>query len=253
MYLFYISMKFIEKKLNNFKYETFPYEHIIIDDFLKKDVAEKALNEMNKLSDNSATKWFKNKKCKWEYNKGAWEGNYGDYLKNIFLELNSKEFINKLEKLTGITGLITGDISLRGAGIHRINNGGHLALHTDFNSYHTKRNGNLDRRINLLIYMNKDWKTKYGGQFDLCDLNSKKCIKRINPNFNRCAIFNTTNKSIHGHPEPLNLPKGMKRQSIAVYYYTKNKNGKFDFEGDEKHGTIFYEKNKFDYTDAKVV
>ena len=245
-------MKFVEKDLNNFKYETYPYDHIVIDDFLKKDVAEKALNEMNKLSDKSASAWFKNKNCKWQYNKRAWEGNYGDYLKEIFTELNSKEFTNKLEKLTGISGLISGDISLRGAGIHKINNGGYLGLHTDFNSYHLKR-VKLDRRINLLIYMNKDWKLEYGGQFDLCDIKSKKCIKRINPNFNRCAIFNTSNKSIHGHPEPLKLPKGMRRQSIAVYYYTKNKNGNKDFEGDKPHTTLWHDRKNFDYTQAKLV
>ena len=39
----------IEKNIDDFKCESYPYEHIIIDDFLKKNVAEKALNEMNKL------------------------------------------------------------------------------------------------------------------------------------------------------------------------------------------------------------
>ena len=139
-----------------------------------------------------------------------------------------------MEKLTGIDNLIAGEI-LRGTSIHRINNGGYLGLHTDFNSYQMEGLGKLDRRINLLIYMNKDWKLEYGGQFDLCDLENKKCIKRINPNFNRCAIFNTSNKSIHGHPEPLNLPEGMRRQSIAIYYYTKNTNGDQDFEGHKPH------------------
>ena len=243
----------IEKDLDDFKYGSYPYKHIIIDDFLKKDVAEKALNEMNKLSDKSACGWF-NMKTKWEWNKGYWENlhNIPIPIKEIFTELNSKEFINKLEKLTGINELIAGEI-FRGTSIHRINNGGYLGLHTDFNSYQMEGVGKLDRRINLLIYMNKDWKLEYGGQFDLCDLENKKCIKRINPNFNRCAIFNTSNKSIHGHPEPLKLPKDMRRQSIVVYYYTKNKNGALDFEGDKTHCTLWYDKKEFDYTEAKIV
>ena len=243
----------IEKNMDDFKCESYPYEHIIIDDFLKKDVAEKALNEMNKLSDKSACGWF-NTKTKWEWNKGYWENldNIPIQIKEIITELNSKEFINKLEKLTGIDNLIAGEI-LRGSSIHRINNGGYLGLHTDFNSYQMEGLGKLDRRINLLIYMNKDWKLEYSGQFDLCDLENKTCIKRINPNFNRCAIFNTSSKSIHGHPEPLNLPEGMRRQSIAIYYYTKNTNGDQDFEGHKPHCTLWHDKKDFDYTEAKIV
>ena len=53
-------MEYIDKNLDNFKYETYPYNHIIIDNFLKNDVAEEVLNQMNKLPDESATKWFKN-------------------------------------------------------------------------------------------------------------------------------------------------------------------------------------------------
>lgn len=54
---------------------------------------------------------------------------------------------------------------------------------------------------------------------------------------NRCVIFNTSNKSVHGHPEKLNAP--IDRQSIAVYYYTKS-NGDLDFEGNTPHSTIWY-------------
>ena len=68
--------------------------------------------------------------------------------------------------------------------------------------------------------------------------------KKILPILNRCVIFNTTSKSIHGHPEPLNVPSHIRRQSIAVYYYTKNTTGKVDFEGYEKHGTLWYPKIK---------
>jgi len=63
------------------------------------------------------------------------------------------------------------------------------------------------------------------------------------PILNRCVIFNTTNSSLHGHPEPL---MGPIRESIAVYYYTKNKyNGVCDFEYDTPHTTIFYNTNDF--------
>ena len=123
--------------------------------------------------------------------------------------------------------------------IHRIKKDGYLQLHTDFNMYKYK-NLVLDRRINLLVYMNPNWKESYRGELCLCSGKEKKCKKKILPELNTCVIFNTTNKSIHGHPAPLNVPENIRRHSIAVYYYTINKNYPKDFEGDAGHTTIWY-------------
>jgi len=54
------------------------------------------------------------------------------------------------------------------------------------------------------------------------------------------CYFSTSNKSIHGHPIPLNVPENVRRQSISVYYYTLNRTGNVDFEGDEDHSTKWY-------------
>ena len=136
------------------------------------------------------------------------------------------------------------DLSLKGAGIHRILNNGYLQFHTDFNTYYknnVKRDKkiHLDRRINLLLYMNPEWKDEYNGHLMLCDKDKKQCVKKILPILNRCVIFNTTNRSIHGHPKPLNVPPGIERNSIAIYYYTKNDRDGVDFEGDKPHSTIW--------------
>lgn len=118
-------------------------------------------------------------------------------------------------------------------------------MHTDFNIYEEPNLGKLDRRINLLIYMNKEWKKRYKGDLLMCSPDGSD-LKRIKPKFNRCVIFNTTNKSIHGHPEVLNVPKNICRQSIAVYYYTKNTNyeNSADFEGDNAHSTLWHKTPK---------
>jgi len=233
-------MKFInEFLLKNVKYENHPFPHTIIDDFFQKDELDNILFHINTLKDEDAQYIFNNPSSPYEFNKYAFNKNYGDYLKNVFIELNSPEFIQYLENITGIKDLIPNDIQLSGAGIHRIKNGGYLQLHTDFNSYNNEY-GKLDRRINLLIYMNPEWKDEYNGHLCLCDKEQNKCIKKISPILNRCVIFNTSNKSIHGHPEPLNVPSDICRQSIAVYYYTKNTNGLYDFEGDIEHSTLWY-------------
>ena len=79
---------------------------------------------------------------------------------------------------------------------------------------------NVERRINVLIYLNKDWLENYGGQFEIWSKDMKECHKRIIPSFNRCVIFNTSSDSLHGNPEPVAHPHGISRLSIALYYYT---------------------------------
>jgi hypothetical protein len=79
---------------------------------------------------------------------------------------------------------------------------------------------NLERRVNVLIYLNKDWREEYGGSFELWDDEMTRCVRSIVPLFNRCVLFNTTSKSMHGNPQLINHPDAMPRRSIALYYYT---------------------------------
>jgi hypothetical protein len=98
-----------------------------------------------------------------------------------------------------------------------VRNGGHLSIHADFNLHPILR---LERRINVLIYLNKDWLPEYGGQFEFWDTEMKERKLTVDPLFNRCVIFNTTSNSYHGNPNPVNHPGGKSRMSIALYYYT---------------------------------
>jgi hypothetical protein len=50
------------------------------------------------------------------------------------------------------------------------------------------------------------------------------CEEKVPPVFNRCVIFNTDADSYHGHPEPMACPEGTYRRSVALYYYTVEKN-----------------------------
>ena len=106
-----------------------------------------------------------------------------------------------------------------------------MSVHADFN-YHAPLN--VERRINVLIYLNKDWKDEYGGQLELWDVDMKTRVKSIVPLFNRCVIFNTTSTSNHGNPEPVDHPDGRPRRSIALYYYTATWDG-----ARRKHTTQF--------------
>ncbi|HTT74508.1 MAG TPA: 2OG-Fe(II) oxygenase, partial [Candidatus Binataceae bacterium] len=137
-------------------------------------------------------------------------------LRVLFYSFNSAPFLQFLENLTGIKGLIP-DPYFGGGGLHEVANGGHLSIHADFN-HHTQLD--LERRINVLIYLNRDWKEEYGGCFEIWDRSMSKCALRVIPLFNRCVIFNTSSTSFHGNPEPVNHPDSASRRSIALYYYT---------------------------------
>jgi Rps23 Pro-64 3,4-dihydroxylase Tpa1-like proline 4-hydroxylase len=138
--------------------------------------------------------------------------------------MNSEPFLRFLQELTGIKETLIPDPYFEGGGVHQIKRGGFLKVHVDF---HRHRLLQLDRRVNVLVYLNKDWKDEYGGHFELWERDMSRCVKKIAPLFNRMAIFSTTADSWHGHPDKLNCPEGRSRQSLALYYYT---NGRPSYE-----------------------
>uniref|UniRef100_A0A6C0L6Z0 Prolyl 4-hydroxylase alpha subunit Fe(2+) 2OG dioxygenase domain-containing protein n=1 Tax=viral metagenome TaxID=1070528 RepID=A0A6C0L6Z0_9ZZZZ len=223
-----------------------PFPYIVIDNFLTDEAMQKVLAEIQSLNSKDAYYKATHKPNALEYNKYAFNTNLGPAVSELFQQLVSDEFVAKVEALTGIQGIIKNDLSLSGAGVHRIANQGYLAIHTDFNTYKHTSLGKLDRRINILIYMNPEWKEEYKGSLWLCDAREPK--KKVLPIINRCVIFNTTSKSFHGHPERLCLPEGISRESIACYYYTKNVNDPLDFEGLPQHESAMIYKNfKYDF------
>jgi Rps23 Pro-64 3,4-dihydroxylase Tpa1-like proline 4-hydroxylase len=130
--------------------------------------------------------------------------------------LASDEFVSKVSRMSGIDNLVA-DPGLFGGGIHETNHGGHLDVHVDFNF---NEELGLYRRLNILIYFNKNWKEEHGGYLDLWDEDVKNCLGRFAPTFNRAAGFATSGSSWHG-VTPVTCPPAEMRKSFAVYYYTK--------------------------------
>lgn len=147
-------------------------------------------------------------------------------------DMSSFEMLTWLEALTGIDGLIP-DPYFGGGGLHQIEPGGFLKVHADFN-VHPKLK--LDRRLNMLIYLNKDWRDEWGGHLELWDADGMTCRKRIAPLFNRTVVFSTSDTSFHGHPHPLTSPAGVTRKSVSLYYYTC---GRPESERSAPHDTLF--------------
>jgi Rps23 Pro-64 3,4-dihydroxylase Tpa1-like proline 4-hydroxylase len=145
--------------------------------------------------------------------------------------LASKEFVARVESMMGIANLLP-DPDLTGGGIHETNAGGHLDVHVDFNYIPEKK---LHRRVNILIYFNKDWKEEYGGYLDVWDREVKVRHGYFAPTFNRACGFATSEISWHG-VMPVTCPPTMMRRSFAVYYYTKEAPEHWDAT---VHSTIF--------------
>jgi len=141
-------------------------------------------------------------------------------------------FVEFLERLTGITQLVS-DPHFEGGGLHQIRPGGFLKVHADFNK---SRKLNLDRRLNGLLYLNKDWEESYGGHLQLWNKDMTACEGKILPVFNRFVVFATTDDANHGHPDPLTCPPDRARRSMALYYYS---NGRPADEVADDHSTLF--------------
>jgi Rps23 Pro-64 3,4-dihydroxylase Tpa1-like proline 4-hydroxylase len=192
-----------------------PFSHIVIDDFFEPQLLEEVLTEVDAVDRTKRYAKFLDRET--GHNKFAFFPEaIGPHTAHLAQSLNSGPFLTYLEKLTGIPNLIA-DPSYFGGGVHWIDNGGYLEVHADFN--HLKKY-NLARRINLLLYLNKDWKDEYNGHLELWDRSTMTKRKTVAPLFNRAVIFSTVKEALHGHPTPLSAPPGVARRSLALYYYT---------------------------------
>ena len=136
--------------------------------------------------------------------------------REFFTQINSERFLDIVSKITGISPIYA-DEKLGGGGLHQTRVGGYLNVHTDFNyDPETMKN----RRLNLLLYLNETWQDDWAGNIELWDEKLDRPYFSAAPIENRVLIFETTEKSYHGHPVPLATPPNVVRKSMAVYYYS---------------------------------
>lgn len=191
-----------------------PFPHIVIDNFLDEKFCEKLANN---FPDHNADFWLKyNNPIEKKLLYNHLDNNMPPVIKDTLLYLNGDHTLKCIAELTGIENLVS-DPDLHGGGMHCSKRGGKLDIHIDY-SIHPKMN--LERRINLILYLNKDWKEEYGGNLELWDKDVQNCIVKVRPVFNRAVIFNTGDISYHGHPDPISCPDNISRKSLALYYLT---------------------------------
>lgn len=206
-----------------------PFPHVVFDNFFDPQILDLVLEEFPTPGQIRWQKFDNGQEIKLA---SAAEASFGPATRLLLYHLNSVTFLQFLTDVTGINNLIA-DPSFEGGGLHQIVRGGKLGIHADFNKH---REYGLDRRLNLLVYLNKDWLEEYGGYLQLWDRDMKGCKAKVLPVFNRVMIFGTTDFTYHGHPDPLQCPENMTRKSLALYYFS---NGRPAEETSGVHSTIF--------------
>lgn len=133
-----------------------------------------------------------------------------------FDTVNSGRFVKFLTEVTGISGLIT-DCFLQRGGLHESRDGGQFQMHLDFTKHPVT---NLDNRLVLITYLNRNWREEFGGALELWGEAENRCVAKVLPEFGRSILLEQTTTSWHGHPTPIKTPDNRPRRSLATYYYS---------------------------------
>lgn len=244
-------LNFTYDKLNKFAEENSdkylksdPFPHIVIDNFFNNKVLDEIINEFPKNLNEIGNKFENKVERKLSLNNSNLLSNQTNDFLNF---LNSQIFINFLQKLTDVREKLIPDPYLIGGGLHELRKNGYLNIHSDFNNHPSMK---LDRRLNVLIYLNKNWNINFGGSLQLWDKDMKKCIKTILPEFNKMVIFSTTDFSYHGNPDKVSCPEDNSRKSIAMYYYTNGRPSSERKLGG--HSTIFRKRPDVNEPDGNI-
>ena len=188
-----------------------PWSHLAIDNFLRDDVAGRASQAFprpNRTRSRLA-------RLLGARSYEASIDKQDPIIREIFDELHGPRFTGIIEAITGIKGLAA-DHQLIGAGLHQGARGSYLRVHADHNTH--PEDSSRFRRINVLIYLNPHWDSRWNGDLELWDREAVACRKRIAPKFNRCAILGVDDTAFHGYG-PLRVPSSVTRNALAAYFY----------------------------------
>jgi len=198
-----------------------PFKHVMIESFFEPKFAERllgefpsfdpklAMNEMGELGGKAVNTKIREISPAYE---------------ELYETIGSKGFLDLMSRLSGIPDLVM-DPKLYGGGTHENRHGQELDAHVDFNYDESEK---LHRRLNVIIYMNQEWKTEWGGAIEIHSNpwdHKNNQIHAFDPLFNRCVMFETNEYSWHGFPK-IQLPEDkrhLSRKSISIYLYTKDR------------------------------
>ena len=81
--------------------------------------------------------------------------------------------------MTGFEPLIP-DVYYNRCGLHSTQRGGQLIVHVDSNRYPVE-DFDVHQRLNLILFLNRDWKEEYGGHLEFWNDDTTRCVKKVAP------------------------------------------------------------------------
>jgi hypothetical protein len=206
--------KSVEDLLKDYK-SAEPFPHHVLDNLFPAKMLDALLDE---LPPASSEKWVHERHDQFVKSNLRSAADLGPESYQFLSMLHSAAFLYFLYEITGVRALLP-DPYLSGGGYHVVPEGGKFDVHADRNTDH---NSGLERRLAMLIYLNKDWDPENGGQLELWNQEGSKCEKVIQPTFNKTVIFEIGDKNFHG-VRPVIGGKGISRKSFALYFHTVGK------------------------------
>jgi hypothetical protein len=193
-----------------------PFNHVVIDNFFTPEVADKISEEFPDFNDPKNNNHNSPLEVKKSLN--IWD-RFPPVTYRAFSLFGKQRFIDNMSLLVDLNDLEF-DFGLNGGGWHMHGSGGNNNIHLDYN-LHPKLG--MQRKLNIIVYMTKDWNPQWGGGLELwshdeANNQPKELIKVVENRFNRAIIFDTTQNSWHGLPKAINCPEGIVRKSIAAYF-----------------------------------
>ena len=210
-----INLSFLEENKEKLRLEYLlakPYPYLVIDNFCDPEKLALLYANIPKLKNKSRDYVFAHNK----FEKANY-GELGQGFEELYKDLSSVEMNRFLSFIANETIFV--DPANHGGGLHQGRENSFLDMHLDFN-YHPLHKGWF-RNMNLLLYMNKDWKPEYKGHLKLVDLRTGE-EKELEVPFNRMIIQQTRAYTLHGY-DMTNFPADQYRTSIATYAYTIHK------------------------------
>lgn len=214
-----------------------PFRHVVIDGFFENNFVERLLDEFPTFDKRLAAAENGQIGGKAVNTQIA---RIGPAYEDLYGFLSSAPFLDFMSRLSGLPGLLL-DPAMYGGGTHENLHGQELDPHVDFNFDQTEK---LHRRLNLIVYLNKDWRTQWGGALEIHSNPRRPDENRIcsfDPLFNRAVLFETNEYSWHGFPR-IDLPEDKRhisRKSISIYLYTKERPAA---EIAPKHATFYVQR-----------